>query len=58
MPVFLSPCTKDIISKMLQVDPRRRISVQELKAHPWVKQYVPVYMKLTDQFPPRKEDKS
>lgn len=35
-PEWLSPGSKDLLALMLQVDPKRRISVQHLLDHPWM----------------------
>lgn len=50
IPNTVSPYARDLISRMLQVDPRRRISIQDIKAHPWMRSEVPIYMKLNDQY--------
>uniref|UniRef100_A0A914VCH4 Protein kinase domain-containing protein n=1 Tax=Plectus sambesii TaxID=2011161 RepID=A0A914VCH4_9BILA len=33
----ISDCAKDLLVKMLTVDPARRISAQEALTHPWIK---------------------
>eukprot|EP00917_Polyrhabdina_sp_WS-2016_P028958 GHVP01061752.1.p1 GENE.GHVP01061752.1~~GHVP01061752.1.p1 ORF type:complete len:760 (+),score=131.09 GHVP01061752.1:11-2290(+) len=35
-----SPAARDLITKLLTVDPRKRISVLEAKEHPWLKDYL------------------
>lgn len=35
-PSWLSTESKILLSQMLQVDPLKRISIEELKVHPWV----------------------
>jgi serine/threonine protein kinase len=35
MPQFLSKETKDLIWKMLTVDPTKRITIDGIKRHPW-----------------------
>ncbi|XP_042241673.1 maternal embryonic leucine zipper kinase-like isoform X2 [Homarus americanus] len=35
-PEWLSPGSRDLLSSMLQVDPKRRIRVTQLLAHPWL----------------------
>lgn len=35
---------------MLQVDPRNRIKITEIKTHPWITFHLPIYEKITDQF--------
>eukprot|EP00878_Enallax_costatus_P027234 GHUV01029297.1.p1 GENE.GHUV01029297.1~~GHUV01029297.1.p1 ORF type:complete len:198 (+),score=48.38 GHUV01029297.1:41-595(+) len=36
-PEWLSPAAKDILSRMLTVDPDRRITLAEVAAHPWTR---------------------
>lgn len=36
-PLFMSPCSRQVIRSMLQVDPSKRIKVQALLQHSWVK---------------------
>lgn len=45
--VFLKPWwdevsddAKDLVSKMLIIDPKKRISIEQIWKHPWLKQYV------------------
>lgn len=35
-PEWLSPSSCDLLASMLQVDPKRRISVMQLLTHPWI----------------------
>ncbi len=37
MPQFLHKDIKDLIWKMLTVDPSKRITIAEIKEHPWYK---------------------
>jgi serine/threonine protein kinase len=41
MPKFLSSDAKDIISKIFVTDPTKRITIDELKQHPWYKLHQP-----------------
>ena len=41
IPSFVSPECKDIIKKILDTDPRTRITIAEIREHPWYLQ-VPV----------------
>ena len=50
IPKEVNPVAKDLISRMLQVDPRNRIKISEIKSHPWVTLQLPIYEKITDQF--------
>jgi len=36
MPKMLSSQCKDLIQKMIQVDPNKRISAKEAMNHPWI----------------------
>lgn len=40
-PEWLSPGSRDFLSVMLQVEPKRRISVTQLLTHPWITQGQP-----------------
>jgi 5'-AMP-activated protein kinase catalytic alpha subunit len=35
LPDFLSDNAKDLLSKLLEIDPKKRIKFEEIKAHPW-----------------------
>lgn len=35
MPTFLSPEAQDLISRILTTDPQKRITIPEIKLHPW-----------------------
>eukprot|EP01084_Bolivina_argentea_P095104 170983_1 len=47
LPSHLSPPTRDLIPRMLVVDPMRRISVAGIRKHPWVKQNLSPYLALS-----------
>lgn len=36
-PDWLSPAAKDLLSRMLTVDPERRISLADVASHPWTR---------------------
>ena len=36
IPDFLSPMAKDLIKKILEIDPEKRITIKEIKEHPWI----------------------
>ena len=44
MPTFLSNSSKDLIRKMLTVDPLKRATIPEIKAHAWFSYGVPSYI--------------
>lgn len=45
MPSFLSGPCQDLIRSMLVVDPLRRITIPEIKNHPWFVQDLPAYLR-------------
>jgi serine/threonine protein kinase len=46
MPVNFSIEVKDLIFRILQVDPNKRIKLSEIKLHPWVREDVPFYIDI------------
>lgn len=44
MPSWLSPDTRYLISRMLAVDPVKRITVPDILAHPWTHGGLPTYL--------------
>ncbi|CAI2376707.1 unnamed protein product [Moneuplotes crassus] len=44
VPDFISKEAQDIIVKILNTDPEKRLSVEEIKNHAWFKTSVPVYL--------------
>lgn len=38
-PIFLSTSAKDLLSKILNVDPKKRITVAEIRKHIWYNLY-------------------
>ena len=47
LPSHLSALTRDLIPRMLVVDPMKRITIAEIKKHPWFQQEIPLYLTLT-----------
>lgn len=45
LPSHLNPLTRDLIPKMLVVDPMKRITMAETRAHPWFQQNLPQYLR-------------
>ena len=41
LPKFLSDDAKDFISKIFITDPEKRISISEIREHPWYKLHQP-----------------
>ena len=46
LPSYLSDTSKDLISKMLVVDPLKRIKMDEIRKHPWFLQELPRYLAM------------
>ncbi|XP_061945815.1 SNF1-related protein kinase catalytic subunit alpha KIN10-like isoform X2 [Populus nigra] len=44
IPRYLSPGATDMISKMLVVDPMRRMNMPEIRQHPWFQAHLPRYL--------------
>lgn len=49
MPSYLSEQSRDIISRMLVTDPLKRITVEEIRTHPWFVTKLPRYIALGTQ---------
>lgn len=47
LPSHLSAMTRDLVPRMLVVDPMKRITIAEIKQHPWFQQSIPLYLTLT-----------
>ena len=47
IPPHVSAGAKDLIHRMLQVDPLQRISVSDIMQHPWYQQQLPAYLALS-----------
>ena len=37
-----SSTAKDLVSKILKLDPKQRLSLKEIKSHPWIKSFAPM----------------
>jgi len=44
MPNYISADVKDLINRMLQPNPVKRITMREIKQHPWYLQDLPEYL--------------
>lgn len=44
LPTHLSPGARDIIPRMLLVDPLKRITIAEIRQHPWYTLHLPRYL--------------
>lgn len=45
MPQHVSPECRDLLSAMLVVDPLKRITISEIRKHPWFQKFLPDYLK-------------
>jgi 5'-AMP-activated protein kinase, catalytic alpha subunit len=46
LPTHLSPGARHLISRMLLVDPLKRITVPEIRQHPWFSVMLPRYLAI------------
>ncbi|XP_042004812.1 SNF1-related protein kinase catalytic subunit alpha KIN10-like [Salvia splendens] len=44
LPSHLSACARDLIPRMLIVDPMKRMSIPEIRNHPWFQAHLPRYL--------------
>jgi 5'-AMP-activated protein kinase catalytic alpha subunit len=44
MPNYISPEVRDLINRMLQPNPVKRITMREIKDHPWYLKNLPKYL--------------
>ena len=56
MPVEIPPDCKDLIMRMLQTNPVKRIKLSEIKQHRWYLQDLPVYLQELSKAPLRHEN--
>lgn len=47
LPSYISEGTRDLIPRMLVVDPMKRITVAEIQRHPWFRMNLPKYLAVT-----------
>ena len=45
LPVFVSPLFKDFINKILEKNPNNRLTISQIKEHPWMKAFNFNFMK-------------
>jgi len=43
-PSHLSPDTRDLIARLIVVDPMKRMTIHEIRQHPWFKVGLPRYL--------------
>jgi 5'-AMP-activated protein kinase catalytic alpha subunit len=46
LPSYLSQPARDLILKMLVADPMNRISIKDIRRHPWFQHKLPIYLSL------------
>jgi serine/threonine protein kinase len=46
VPTIVSQASRDLINRMLVVDPMKRITINEIRTHPWFKYNLPEYLQL------------
>lgn len=49
LPSHLSQLSRDLILRMLVVDPMKRITIPEIRAHPWFQHKLPAYLTLSPE---------
>ena len=56
IPKTVNPLAADLIQRMLQVDPYKRIKIYEIATHPWMRATLPLYSKIYTSFSAGRED--
>jgi serine/threonine protein kinase len=49
LPTHLSELSRDLIPRMLVVDPLKRITIEEIRQHPWFRTKLPLYLSIRPQ---------
>ncbi|KAF5186930.1 Serine/threonine protein kinase OSK1 [Thalictrum thalictroides] len=57
LPTFLSPGARDLISRIIVVDPMKRITIPEIQQHPWFKPGLPRYIVVPPPNPEQQANK-
>lgn len=47
IPSYVSPGARELVSRMLIVDPLKRITIKEIRQHPWFQDQLPAYLALS-----------
>jgi len=55
LPTHLSQLAKNLIPRMLEVDPMKRITIAEIRLHPWFQHKLPPYLRHPPEFLERQE---
>ena len=50
MPRSISPELKDLIARMFVVDTSKRITMDRIKTHPWVREHLPIYASIASSY--------
>jgi 5'-AMP-activated protein kinase catalytic alpha subunit len=45
LPAHLSQLAKNLIPRLLEVDPMKRITIPEIRMHPWFQHKLPLYLR-------------
>jgi 5'-AMP-activated protein kinase, catalytic alpha subunit len=55
LPTHLSQLAKNLIPRMLEVDPMKRITIPEIRLHPWFQHKLPPYLRHPPEFMEKQE---
>ena len=55
LPSHLSQLARDLIPRMLVVDPMKRITIPEIRQHPWYQHKLPAYLRLPPELMEKQE---
>lgn len=56
LPSHLSQLSRDLVLRMLVVDPMKRATIQEVRAHPWFQHKLPAYLALPPEMIQRQDN--
>jgi len=52
LPLYLSPGSRDLLIRIMQPNPLNRITISEIKNHPWFTNNLPFYIQMMDNSKP------
>ena len=55
LPTHLSQLAKNLIPRMLEVDPMKRITIPEIRLHPWFQHKLPPYLRHAPEYMEKQE---
>mmetsp|Transcript_16290 Transcript_16290/g.22954 ORF Transcript_16290/g.22954 Transcript_16290/m.22954 type:complete len:688 (-) Transcript_16290:185-2248(-) len=55
MPTHLCKLSRNLIPRMLEVDPIKRITIPEIRMHPWFQQKLPPYLRNAPEYTEKQE---